>query len=84
MNEREKRCLSPVTKLKSRKRKLAEKFINQKRRKITGKREVGLFPSGTELVVWVPAPQQEERVWYTSHSQFVLHTPRVPWGDKWV
>ena len=28
-------------------------------------------------VVWVSDPQQEERVWYTSHHRLVLHTPRV-------
>ena len=33
-------------------------------------------------LVWVPDPQQEERVWYTSHHGLVLHAPQVPWGVK--
>ena len=35
----------------------------------------------THGLVWVPDPQQEERVWSTSHHELVLHCQQM-WASK--
>ena len=34
-------------------------------------------PNDSDSLVWVPDPQQEERVWSTSHHELVLHCQQM-------